>query len=68
MSTFAEVVEKVNEFSTWELEEMKLIVNKQLSERRTEEMTKALTEAKKSPGTFTYYTNGEDVITSLHED
>ena len=68
MNTFAEVVEKVSEFSTPELEEIKLIVNRQLSERRTEEIAKALTEVKKSSGTFTYYTNGEDLIASLHED
>ena len=47
MNRFAEVVEKVSGLSTEELEEIKQIVDKQLSDRRIDEIKEALTEAKK---------------------
>ena len=68
MNTFAEVVEKVNELSTEELEEIKLIVDKQLSDRRITEIEEALMQAKNSSGTFTYYETGEELISSLSEE
>jgi len=67
MNTFAEVVEKVNQLSTEELEEIKYLIDKQLSERRIDQIRAALIEARKSSDTFTYYTTGEDVIASLKD-
>ena len=70
MSTFSEVVEKVSQLSSDELEEIKALVDKQLINKRMEELGQALTEAKQksADGNLRYYATGEDIVASLNED
>lgn len=68
MNTFAEVVETVSHFSTEELKEIKLLVDKHLSDRRIDEIEKSLQEAKQSSDKFTYYSTGEDLLSSLNDE
>ncbi len=68
MNTFAEVAERVSRLSTEELQEIKLLVDKQLSDRRINEIEKSLGEAKQSSNKFTYYSTGEDLLSSLNDE
>lgn len=68
MNTFAEVVETVSQLSTEELQEIKLLVDKQLSDRRADEIEKSLQEAKQESSKFIYYSTAEDLLSSLNDE
>lgn len=65
-----QLIESVQKLSTEQLEEVRLEIDKQLSEKRIKEIEKALKEAKKaaSENKLKYYTSGEDILSSLNED
>ena len=60
----------VHKLSTDELHEVREVIDKELSEKRLEEIEAALNEAKKSAleNKLKYYSSGEDILSSLNED
>ena len=70
MTTFAELVDNVYKLSKEELEEIKKIVDKQLTKQRIDEIEKALQNARKeaAEGKLKYYSSGDDLISSLNEE
>jgi len=67
---FAEILEGVHKLSTEQLVEVRIAIDKELSEKRIEEIETALKEAKKaaSENKLKYYSSGEDFLSALNED
>lgn len=67
---FIEILESVPKLSTEQLKEVRIVIDKELSEKRIEEIETALQEAKKaaSENKLKYYSSGEGFLSSLNED
>ena len=65
-----QIIEGVQHLTTEQLEEVKQAVDKELSEKRGEEIKQALEEAKKlsAENKLKYYSSAEDMLSSLNED
>lgn len=66
----AEIIEGVHKLSTEQLHEVREVIEKELSEKRMQEIEAALKEAKTSASKnkLKYYSTGEDFLSSLNED
>ena len=67
---FEQIIEHVHKLSTEQLQEVKLVIEKELSEKRIQEIEAALKEAKKAAAQkkLKYYSSGEDFLSALNED
>ena len=67
---FTEILEGVHKLSTEQLQEVRLVIDKELSEKRIQEIEIALKEARKSgaENKLKYYSSGEDLLSALNED
>jgi hypothetical protein len=67
---FEEIIESVQQLSTEQLQAVRLAVDKELSEKRLEEIQEALKQAKQpaSQNKLKYYSSGEEFLLSLNED
>ena len=65
-----QIIESVQHLTTDELKEVKQAIDKELSEKRLEEIQEALKEAKKlvAENKIKYYSSADDLFSSLNED
>lgn len=70
MTTFADIVDTVYSLPKDELQEIKSIIDRRLTEQRINEIEQALIEAKQesASGKLKYYSSGKDMLASLNED
>lgn len=67
---FEAIIEGVQKLSTEQLKEVRHEIDKQLSEKRVQEIETALEQAKKaaSENKLTFYSSGENLLSLLNED
>ena len=67
---FEEIIESVHKLSAQQLEEVRSVIDKEISEKRLQEIEAALQEAKKAvaENKLNYYSSGEDFLSAFNED
>lgn len=67
---FEEIIESVPKLSTQQLEEIRSVIDKEISGKRLLEIEAALKDAKEAiaGNKLKFYSSGEDILSALNED